>query len=51
MIETKCWSFNGELIVAWNGVLLVYPDFHGTNTLNGSGLGQATIISGFGWCK
>ncbi len=30
-IKTKCWSFDGELIVVWDGVMLVYPDFGGSN--------------------
>jgi hypothetical protein len=31
-IKTRCWAYAGELIVEWDGVLLVYPDFYGSNS-------------------
>ena len=32
-LEVKSWVYNSEVIVVWDGVLLVYPDFEGTNTM------------------
>jgi len=31
--ETRCWFYNGEIIVEWDSVLLVYPNFYGYNNL------------------
>ena len=32
-IKTRCWpDGNGNIVVEWNGVLLVYPDFNGPNS-------------------
>ena len=28
-IKPKCWVVDDEVIVTWDGVMLVYPDFYG----------------------
>ena len=31
MIKTQWWrDGNGNIVVEWNGVLLIYPDFYGS---------------------
>jgi len=34
-IKTKCWKdLEGNIVVEWDGVLLIYPDFWGGNNAN-----------------